>query len=119
MWYRARVKFRFYHSAARRINGHAPQAWSLQLRERDGSRHDERIGIGRRRRGPAHNGDVVGRNAYVTVGSVGSHPVVIGLAHDGVAVDERERVLDLEPPFVVHLDLANLFGRLTFLRARE
>src|SRR5277367_1620566 len=92
---------------------------STKLRKRDGGRHHEGVGIGRRRRSPAHNCDVVGRNAYITVGSVGGHLVVIGLAHDGVAVDEGKRVLDLEAPFVMHLDLANLFGRLAFLRARD
>src|SRR5271156_228032 len=92
---------------------------STKSRERDGGRYHERGGIGRLRRGSAHDGDVIRRQAHVTVGSVGGHLVVIGLAHDGVAVDEGKRVLDLEAPFVMHLDLANLFGRLAFLRARD
>src|ERR1017187_1765271 len=114
------VKDRFYHSAARRINGRSPQFRSRPvLSQRYWRGHHEIFRVRRSRRTLAHDRHIVRRLADVTVGGVGSHLVMIGLAHDGRTVDEGKSVLYLKSPFIIHLDVANLLDRLTLLGAQD
>src|SRR5208283_6044377 len=114
------VKDRFYHRAARRINGRSPQFRSRPvLSKRYWRGHHEIFRVRRSRWTLAHDRHIVRRLADVTVGGAGSHLVMIGLAHNGGAVDEGKSALYLESPFVMHLDVANLLDRPAGLGARD
>src|ERR1700722_12332899 len=89
------------------------------LLNRHWRRHDEIFRVGRRRRMLAYESRIIGQLAGVAVGSAGGHLIVIGLAHDGRAVDEGKSVLHLEAAFVIHLDVANLLGWLALVGAQD
>src|ERR1019366_430921 len=114
------VKDRFYHRAARRINGRSPQFRSCPvLSQRDRRGHHESFRVRRSRRTLADDRHIVRRLADVTVSGAGSHLVVIGLARNGRTVDEGKSALCLESPFIIDLEVANLLDRLTLLGARD